>query len=131
MDQTFYAVYQSNGPVYGIGETYAAAEDAAREWLDPEDETPIVRYARSGYQGEADGQMSCRPCSAALAAAVRAAGGDQHYQFDAKSGLLVLSVELVVQRICFYCGAPEGAPTPEAGLCCLGHLWYAFGKAGN
>mgnify|MGYP001597112609 CR=1 FL=1 len=32
----------------------------------------------------------------------------------------------LVQRVCFYCAAPEGTARPETGPCCIGHLWYTF-----
>ena len=85
------AVYQAGGPVYGVGESPEAAETNAQPWLD-EDDTPIVRYARTGGQGEVEGQLSCRPCSVALASDVEANGGDVVYAIC--DGMLCLAAEL-------------------------------------
>jgi hypothetical protein len=86
-----YAIYQSGAAIYGVGATPEAAWQAAREWLDPD--TTLEDIHPAVQRGEVPGALYLRPCSEALAEAVRAEGGAQSYTID-EAGLLRLTREL-------------------------------------
>lgn len=68
-------MYPSGAAMYGVGATPEAAWQAAREWLDPD--TTLEDIYPAVQRGEVPGALYLRPCSEAVAAAVRAGGGAQ------------------------------------------------------
>lgn len=87
-----YAVYQSGYAIFGVGMTIEAAITDAMEWLDA-DTDPEEIEAISHQHGEVNGTLYVRQCSARLAEAVKAEGGDIDYDVDA-DGILRLEEEL-------------------------------------
>ena len=70
-----HAIYRSGAAIYGGGATPEAAWQAARAWLDPD--TTLEDIHPAVQRGEVPGALYLRPCSEAVAAAVRTGGGAQ------------------------------------------------------
>lgn len=117
----FFAVYQVNGPILGVGNTKEAAQSEALNALEYSvDESFIVDKSTTSRQWEVPDGLCLRECSEELCATFRKLGVDMRYEVG-ENGVLRIGEP---QQKCAYCAAmiPNArTDSPEFERCSLFH----------